>query len=164
LTFSKTKIDKEEVDPLRRLYGEMHRLRTGAFRVALSRFDSALDRQSPEDKFIDLWIGLEALFSPRDEVRYRLALRIAHFLADDAAASEREEIYSTVLDLYDLRSDVVHGRKLAIKTSKKLKLESVEAVRVSEGYLRRALAKIAVAETNFDATDLDAQIARGARA
>lgn len=159
-TFTHMKIDRSDVESLRRLYAGMHRLEDGSPRVALTRFNSAHDRQSPEDKFIDLWIGLEALFSPRDEVRYRLALRIAYFLTD--AASEREQIYSTVLDLYNLRSDVVHGRKLSIRTSQKLKLESVEAVRISEGYLRRALAKISLMTANFDASELDTEIARGA--
>jgi len=82
--------------------------------VAVKRFDYAQDRLRPQDKIIDLMVALEALFLSdmadheyRGELRFRLALRAAFFLAE--SPSERKTIYNLFRDAYDIRSAIVHG-------------------------------------------------------
>ena len=154
-------LHKRGDDDLRAVYGQLPRAFEGPARVAVSRFNSAHTRDTEEDQFIDIWIALEALFSPSDkrEVTYRIALRLAHFIADPG--DEREEVYRTTLDSYDVRSEVIHGRKLTLRRTKKLKLDSFEVLRRTEDYLRRCLWKIVLSEKPFKAEELDKAIARG---
>ncbi|MGD0205166.1 MAG: hypothetical protein ABSB57_01805 [Dehalococcoidia bacterium] len=121
--------------------------------VALDRFKLAYERRRPEDKLIDYWIALEALFSPPDsrEVTYRIALRAAYFIA--SLPEEREQVFTALRDHYGTRSDVVHGRKP--KRDVKVAAEAVD------GYLRQALRKIVSDPARFRPDQLDLVVARG---
>ena len=104
--------------------------------VALGRFDDSSLRHRPEDKLIDTWIGLEALFGKGvgvGELRYQLSLRLAHFLETDAGA--RKRVRDLAMDAYKLRGAVVHGE--AKRDVKKLS----ELPNEMEMLLRRALCK-----------------------
>ena len=48
----------------------------------------------------------------KDELQYRLALRVAHLLGDDAEA--RKTIVDQVKDLYKIRSQIVHSGKFRV--------------------------------------------------
>lgn len=152
---------EEFIDTLGALTERLPQVTTDFLRVAISRFNLAYERDQSEDRFIDIWIGLEALFSPTDktEVKYRIALRVAHFI--EQPGPEREEVYHTVRESYDLRSQVVHGRKLTLRPSKKLKLAPVQVLEQTEDYLRRSLRNIILSDKPFDENALDVSIARG---
>ena len=161
-------LTKESVDTLSGLTVRLPKVSADSVRVAISRFDLAhertrlaYERDESEDKFIDYWIALEALFSPNDkrEATYRIALRLAHFIAEPG--DEREEVYLTTLDSYDVRSQLVHGRKLTGKLTKKLKLSPRQIVDRTEDYLRRCLRRIVLSDEGFDPGALDIAIARG---
>jgi hypothetical protein len=59
--------------------------------IALSRFNASYEKHEPEDQLIDAWVGLESLFGERDELKFRMAFRIARFLGRDA--KQREWIF-----------------------------------------------------------------------
>jgi len=121
--------------------------------VALRRFNMAHRRSEPEDRLVDLWIALEALFSPPDsrEVTYRIALRAAYFI--ESLPEEREQVFTALRDHYGTRSDVVHGRKP--KRDVKVAAEAVDS------YLRRASRKIVSDPARFRPDQLDLVVARG---
>jgi len=121
--------------------------------VALDRFKLAYERRRPEDKLIDYWVGLEALFSPSDraELSYRIPLRAAYFIG--SSPEEREQVFTALRDHYGTRSDVVHGRKP--KRDVKVAAEAVE------DYLRQALRKIVSDPAGFRPDQLDLVAARG---
>lgn len=161
-------LTKESVDTLSKMTVRLPNASSGSVRVAISRFDLAhertrlaYERDESEDRFIDYWIALEALFSPNDkrEATYRIALRLSHFIA--GPGDEREEMYLTTLDSYDVRSQIVHGRKLTGKPTKKRKLSPRQIVDRTEDYLRRCLRKIVLSDQGFHPEAIDIAIARG---
>ena len=65
-----------------------------------------------DDRIIDYTIGLEALLlNIRDELRYRFALRGASILVD--AFGDKKQRFQELKDLYDSRSDIVHGQNIS---------------------------------------------------
>lgn len=60
----------------------------GVLALALRRLDLASDRQLPEDRLVDTWIAIEALFTPDQgsELNYRATMRTARFTEDEASA------------------------------------------------------------------------------
>lgn len=79
------------------------------FSLALRRFDSAYARVADDDRIIDFWVALEALFlsDTSRELSYRAALRIARFLGD--SSDDRKAIFTLAKKSYDARSKVAHG-------------------------------------------------------
>lgn len=121
--------------------------------LAMSRWDSAIDRQTSGDKLIDYWIGLESLFTPDSsaELRYRAALRIAAFL--DPAPTARAEIYNDIRQSYECRSAVVHG------SSNVRILKRTDALaEKTRSYLQRALLQILDSDRSFDVRGLEGKI------
>lgn len=84
---------------------------------------------------------LESLFSTEtQEISFRLALRVAMFLADDP--QEREGLYRTAKDVYAARSKVVHGARL-MRDEEQAAIYLVEhVVPKAESLARSSLAKI----------------------
>ena len=81
-----------------------------SFSLALRRFSQAQERRQPEDRLLDYWIGLEALFSPGTaELRYRISLRVANFVGRSESHGNRREIFEQLKRSYDARSKVAHG-------------------------------------------------------
>lgn len=83
-------------------------------RIALRRFNAAVDRASLDDAVVDHLIAAEALFlqdagSPDDrtELGYRLSLRMALFL--EAAGRDRHSTFRFMRSAYRLRSRISHG-------------------------------------------------------
>ena len=70
----------------------------------------------PDDAIVDYAIGLEALllFGIHAELGYRFALRGATVLTWERPwmQSDKAEVFSGLRDLYDVRSRIVHGRKV----------------------------------------------------
>jgi len=99
------------IETLRRLWKGYTEIKNDTrLTLALNRFGSAYDEAKPEDKLLDLWIGLETLFSQgvRQELAYRIALRIAYYLGKTHTG--RDTIYSRTRESYDkYRSAIVHG-------------------------------------------------------
>jgi hypothetical protein len=76
---------------------------------AIERFDRALRRQKSEDAAVELSVALEALLGDGSgELTWKLSLRAAILRGGD----KDKKLYarSLVTSLYQLRSDVLHGR------------------------------------------------------
>ncbi|HEV2172170.1 MAG TPA: hypothetical protein VGR71_01330, partial [Nitrospira sp.] len=87
--------------------------------VAIRRFSQMPDRVGIEDRLIDAVIALEALLSPEkaEEISYRFRLRGA-WLLGQGDRTARESWQARLKDLYDLRSDLVHGNAKRLKSIK----------------------------------------------
>jgi Apea-like HEPN len=73
---------------------------------------TALHETDFPTRFIQIWIGLEALFGPeeRNELSYRISQRIAFFLKSNT--DDVKELFKNVKNSYVLRSKIVHGLHL----------------------------------------------------
>jgi hypothetical protein len=144
----------EESEPLVATYqalAEVSASRTLA--VALRRFNQAYQRDRPDDRLIDYWIALEALFLPgiSDELSFRASLRIAYYLT--TSPDERQGIFDKMRLSYDTRSRIVHGEPP--------KADAGEVASDTEEILRRALRAEVTNLGSLDVERLDAAIARG---
>ena len=103
-------IRQETADRLEKLWPELElRITDPRLELAVRRLDDSYYRKRPDDRLIDLWIALEALFLAygKGELRFRAALTIAHFLRTSQA--DRLALFKEVQESYDLRSKMVHG-------------------------------------------------------
>lgn len=117
--------------------------------LALRRLEDSATRVSSEDKLIDYWIGLEALFAdPKDELTYRYSVRIARFLGFDADKRGRVAIRDAVKESYGLRSKVAHGSPFKPRDRNRLPVVTEKTGR----WLRES---IQLCITNFDAKSPD---------
>jgi hypothetical protein len=100
---------EDRILPLRQLSERLCVLSESSVQLALRRFDMAYGRQASEDKCLDLWIALEALFVPDQggDLTFRLSTRIARFL--ETVPDRRRDLAQGLRKLYGLRSRVVHG-------------------------------------------------------
>jgi hypothetical protein len=109
-----------------------------ALMFAVQRFNLCDARVSDDDRLVDAWIALEALFSTRKErgaITYRTALRLALFVG--TAPDERQRIRDFVTRSYGLRSEVVHGTPIGGRP--KRYEQAAEIVRETEDLLRETL-------------------------
>lgn len=109
---------------------------------AIQRLSASTERDSAEDRMIDLAIAGESLFLSGDgnntELRFRLSLRAASYLGN--SREERLQIYKSFLKFYDLRSAVVHGTIDLLPNSTKL-TEATELMNLVSDYIRSTLKK-----------------------
>ncbi|MDP9111293.1 MAG: HEPN domain-containing protein [Candidatus Eremiobacteraeota bacterium] len=118
--------------------------------IALRRLAVLFDRRTNEDRFIDAWIALEALFGSGNEVRFRISQRIAYFL--EPAGDARLDLFQRLVKLYDKRSSLVHG---SLKQIQPNILEELYLV------LPRALFRVIVScGVAFDPNTLDEDLLR----
>ncbi len=123
------------------------------FALALHRFGSSYDEARIEDRLLDLWIGLEALFSQQinAELRYRISLRIAYFLGKTADA--RRKIFERAKESYDCRSSIVHGEPIK---------EDLNAItKRTENYLAASLKLCLSSRTVLSAEELETRVIEG---
>ncbi len=102
--------------------------------TAITRFEDSYSRTKPEDKLIDYWTALEALFFSDDEFRdmgKSLALAASYYLG--RTESERTSIYNDLTRSHTLRSHFIHGER------GKTKVDLNEMVTKTGKHLRRAL-------------------------
>ncbi len=150
-------VNATESRRVRRIYKNLSRL-TRKTNIAVRRFNRSLSRESEEDRIIDIWIGLEAIFSPgMGENTFRIALRLSHFMTPVA---DRRSTYDLLMDSYDLRSDIVHGRRMR-SVSTRRKLQPSEVINQTQEFLRQALCKIVELDPGFDASSLDNKVLGG---
>ncbi|NGQ96338.1 hypothetical protein G3578_14325 [Brevibacillus sp. SYP-B805] len=81
--------------------------------LAYSRYMLSLEKESWEDRLLDLWIALESLFVPdgkKGEIMYKLRYRIAYYFADSFA--QRQRLADFIKHSYNHRSEIVHSGKM----------------------------------------------------
>ncbi len=146
------KFGEANADRLRGLYCGLVTTLDARADVALRRFDLAYQRQGAEDRLIDYWVALEALFSDGGgEITYKLAMRISHFMMGPSSGSFW--LYKCLKKAYDVRSDVVHGRG----TKAKIRI----AEELAEEALRTCLRRLILEGKTPKPAEIDAIIAEG---
>ena len=154
-------LKENEIDQLRSLYTHLRENHDQRITLAVRRWGSAIERPHFEDRLIDYWIALEALFSPSDnqEIKYRAALRIATLLGD--TPDERVQLYDAVRHSYDWRSTLVHGgsnqRIKSLQKKKDLDIVVPEA----RAWLRTILLRLLESHHPFDPDALEQRLLRG---
>jgi hypothetical protein len=148
---AKFELASEDVGLLDQLVSLLPRARGEASTMrALDRFNLAYDRARPEDRIIDYWVALEALFLPgidRGELSYRASLRAAYYVG---SSRDRQRIFWDMRQSYDVRSHVVHGEKPDADVR-------VTAERTEE-VLRGALRNAILEPNSLDMTAIDNHI------
>ncbi len=131
--------------------------------TAMRRFNYSFDRSLPEDRLVDLLIAAESLFlhdatepAERGELRFRLALRGAMFVAHPAYS--QRQVYQVLRRAYDARSTIVHGgeaRKAALPDAPDANLNQLVAAieEILRLALRRAIFLSAAGEAGFGTAD-----------
>ena len=104
---------QEDSDRLGQIWADLSVLPTNnQLDLALRRLNDAALRSEAEDRLIDFWIALEALFlkGTKAELNFRASLYIAMYVG--GSLNERREILKMMKHSYSLRSKVAHGEKL----------------------------------------------------
>lgn len=142
------KLSKEEVDEFLELWKRYRKISERGLKKilnAVARLNFGTSRGNPEDKIVDYYVGFESLFlnDNNPELKYRLALFVAHWLGTDAL--DRKKIYKMISKGYDQRSKIVHGgnpkQTINIDGSDLSISQQAELV---EAYLRSAVKKFIV--------------------
>ena len=86
--------------------------------IAIRRFSGSHEPRHAEDRLLDLWIAMEALFGPSDgtEVTFRLSLNTANTV--DLPGLTRRAVFNWAKKAYGHRSGLVHGRVGERKTTR----------------------------------------------
>lgn len=88
----------------------------------LKRLQYAIfERNNPADAIVDAIIAWEGMFSEAFETTFKVTGSIAKFLR---SGSKRKDFFGRLKTLYDMRSDLVHG-----KDNKLLKKENIQDIR-----------------------------------
>lgn len=116
--------------------------KNSSLRIASDRFSSSYNEIPPEDKLIDLCIGMEALFfkdikdkGDRRVTRKGMIIGLACSMLLGKNDKERHEILKNVKEAFQKRNDVVHGEVT----------DFGEMYRLSaylEDYLRRSILRL----------------------
>jgi hypothetical protein len=94
----------------------------GRVKIPLQRLKYAIfERRNPEDAIVDAITAWEGMFSQAYETTFKVTGSLAKYLSDSA---NRPEMLKRLKGLYDLRSNLVHG-----KTSKDSSKEDIESIR-----------------------------------
>jgi hypothetical protein len=117
---SELSVDAARASELRGWIGNFVKRPTDdALMFATQRFNLCDERVSDDDRLVDAWIALEALFSTKRErgaITYRTALRLATLLG--RTPGDRQRIRDLVGLSYGLRSEVVHGTPVHKRSGK----------------------------------------------
>lgn len=126
----------------------------GRLALAIRRLVSAESRRSHEDRLIDYWVGLEALYGVggTSEVSYRVGIRMAHALA--IGEQPQRTLFKQVRDSYNLRSAVVHGDPQRAKKATAASADQAEA------WLRESIRLWWQTTAGPTASDVDQQLFR----
>ena len=105
-------IDRSQEAHLRHLFAAVETANANQTQlaIALRRYSGSHEPRHEEDRLLDLWIAVEALFSPpgATEVTVQVAMNIANSV--DVAGVSRRGVFDWVKRAYRLRSELVHGR------------------------------------------------------
>jgi Apea-like HEPN len=116
-------IDQETKEKLAKWYGILGDKDLSKVRTPLNRLQYAIfERRNPEDAIVDAIIAWEGMFSEAFETTFKVTSSMAKFLR---SGEDRRKLFERLKKLYQLRSDLVHGKES--KSSKKENMENVRA-------------------------------------
>lgn len=133
-------LTQDEATILPKLYKKAKRAyRNSEITTAITRFEDSYTRIKLEDKLIDYWVALEALFFsliPKEYVGSMgetVASNIAYYISK--TESERRSIYAFIYSSHKVRGYFVHGQRGTAPEHLNL------TIKKTEQYLRTALRK-----------------------
>jgi hypothetical protein len=99
-----------------------------ALAIALRRFSQSHEGRHEQDRFLDLWIAMEALFGSESstEVLFQLAINTANYL--QLPGVHRRTLFDWLKKCYRVRSELVHGSRASIRTQKRLDGRAVQGI------------------------------------
>jgi len=100
---------------------------TGYLAMSVRRFNVAYERGRPEDRWVDLFISLESLYSKASEtteVTHRLATRVSRVLGGGTLEG-RKNLRDKAKEWYIIRSKIVHGAKVSVSQTQLEELEQI---------------------------------------
>jgi hypothetical protein len=124
-SFTLSENDEEE---LKHLWGLLDQVEeVGYLTISIRRFNSAYEREKPEDRWIDYFISLESLYSKANElteVTHRLATRVSRALIN-GTLEDRKRLRQKIKRWYTVRSKIVHGTQTNVNPEQLQDLEEV---------------------------------------
>jgi hypothetical protein len=113
-------LTKEDVNTLQLLWRKAKKAYSNPdLLTAITRLEDAYSRTKDEDKLLDYWIALEALFLPEKQIRdmaESIALAVSYYVGQ--TEDSRKSIQACIRQSHELRSHIIHG-----KSGKKRALE-----------------------------------------
>lgn len=121
---SKCTIDENDVKKLLQIWNYLKNTNKKA-ELSSNRLSFISERRNIEDKVLDCFIGLEALYLPdgNAELSYRLSLRIAKQL--ETTPERQEDLYNFIKNMYNKRSKLAHGESCVVSTEELIRLETL---------------------------------------
>lgn len=91
-----------------------------AVAIAIRRFSQSFEPRHEQDRFLDLWIAMEALFGTESstEVSFRLCINAARTLS--VRGMSRHALFRWIQKSYAVRSKIVHGARPSMRQHTRL--------------------------------------------
>jgi len=131
-------IEESETDSIVDFINDLKDVSTDQFAVALRRFHLYFDRDSIQDRAIDLMIILESLFSEDPEaIAYKIALRASCLI--ETESQKRKSMFDFLKKAYGKRSKIVHGKDEKSWFESKTHNPNIKNIIVLEEIVRKSL-------------------------
>lgn len=151
---------KEHIDSFKEIYSLLNKIHTD-FEVekiryltySIRRFEYSYRDHLVEDNITDLMISLETMVNNQPyEVRDKTSLRAAILLEDND--EEKINCKKFIQKCYDIRSEIVHGKKRDTKIKENDKILSDEEIKEKlENYTRKAVSYMLKLQIKFKTQD-----------
>jgi hypothetical protein len=130
-------ITKASIDDIKDWYLRLSNIDKQKIQIPLARLNYAIhERDSVEDSIIDAITAWEGMFGGAPETTFKVVGSIAKFLKN---INERKEFLKTLKEIYDLRSDIVHGKnKNSMNDENKERLRS-EGIKIGLDCLKKLM-------------------------
>lgn len=109
--------------------------------ASIHRFNISYDNKHISDKIVDLCISLETLLDDSgNEIALKLSLRLALLLGN--TEDERENLWRFIKKCYNVRSEIVHGKKRSHIQIANNSFTDQQIVQKLEDVTRKAITKV----------------------
>lgn len=104
-------LNESEINTLQTILQLLRKISDNNKGIPIRHFNSSYEKTNKADKFLDLMITCEALFSDseKDSLTHKVAWRFSRLLWENAV--ERKKRCKEMKDLYSIRSKLVHGNE-----------------------------------------------------
>lgn len=132
-------ISKNEIKLLHKNIKKFSGSQYAYLRLAMKYYRKGKWSQIPEDKLINYFIALEALYSnSKSEISFRFAMRLALLLG--RSSKSRKNIAQKAKKLYDIRSRIIHGDKFIL---------SAKSLKEADEWLRKSILSFMTLSNNY---------------
>lgn len=132
-------ISKNEIKLLHKNIKKFSGSQYAYLRLAMKYYRKGKWSQIPEDKLINYFIALEALYSnSKSEISFRFAMRLALLLGH--SSKSRKNIAQKAKKLYDIRSRIIHGDKFTLPA---------KSLKEADEWLRKSILSFMALSNNY---------------